>query len=71
MPPEGFTTVTISENVVEKLARIMALHDCSSYPEAIEYVTDTTLVCEDENTVPELIHLLAKRVDELDDSNLQ
>lgn len=56
--------------MVGKLARIMALHDCSSYPEAIEYATDTTLVCEDENTVPELIHLLDKRVDELDDSNL-
>lgn len=65
MPPEGYTTVTVSNELAEKLARIMAKHDRSSYAEAIEYAADTTLVQEDEITVQELIQLLAERAEEL------
>ncbi|OTF10561.1 hypothetical protein [Halorubrum sp. SD612] len=65
MPPEGYTTVTISDELAEKLARIMTRHDRSSYAEAIEYAVDTTLVQEDEITVQELIQLLAQRAEEL------
>ncbi|MFC6764829.1 hypothetical protein [Natrinema soli] len=65
MPPEGYTTVTISDELAEKLTRIMAHHDRSSYAEAIEYAVDTTLVQEDEITIQELIQLLAERAEEL------
>mgnify|MGYP002761416210 FL=1 len=66
MPPEGYTTVTISDELAEKLTRIMAQHDRSSYAEAIEDTIDTALVQEDEITVRELIQLLAERAQELD-----
>ncbi|GAA0472566.1 hypothetical protein MUK72_17470 (plasmid) [Halococcus dombrowskii] len=71
MPPDGYTTVTISDSLATKLARIMADHDRSSYAEAIKYAADTTLVREDEITVQELIQLLAERIDEVDESSLQ
>ena len=51
MPPEGYTTVTISDELAEKLTRIMVDHDRSSYAEAIEYAVATTIVEEDEITV--------------------
>ena len=70
MPPDGYTTVTISDSSATKLTRIMVRHDRSSYAEAIKYVTDTTVVQEDEITVQELIRLLAERVDEVDETNL-
>jgi len=66
MPPEGYTTVTISDELAEMLARIMISHDRSSYAEAIEYAVNTTLAQEDETTIRELIQLLAERTDELD-----
>jgi len=65
MPPEGYTTVTISDELAEKLTQIMVRHDRSSYAAAIEYAVDTTLIQEDEITVQELIQLLAKRAEEL------
>ncbi|MFQ3285611.1 MAG: hypothetical protein ACI944_002344, partial [Natronomonas sp.] len=51
MPPEGYTTITVSDSLAAKLTRIMAAHDCSSYAEAIKYAADTTLVQEDEITI--------------------
>lgn len=71
MPPDGYTTVTISDNLAEKLTQIMTHHDRSSYAEAIKYAADTTLVREDQITIPELIQLLAERVEEVDESILQ
>jgi len=71
MPPDGYTTVTISDDLATKLAQIMARHDRSSYAEAIMYAADTTLVREDEITVQELIQLLAERIDEVDESGLR
>jgi len=70
MPPDGYTTVTISDNLAKKLTQIMERHDRSSYAEAIEYAANTTLVKEDEITIRELIQLLAKRVDETDELDL-
>jgi coenzyme F420-reducing hydrogenase beta subunit len=55
MPPDGYTTVTISDEVAEKLAQIMVEHGFQSYGEAIDYAADTTLVQEDEITVQQLI----------------
>ena len=71
MPPDGYTTITVSDNLAMKLTRIMSRHDCSSYAEAVEYATDTTLLQEEEITILELIQLLAKRADEIDESDLQ
>jgi hypothetical protein len=65
MPPEGYTTVTISDELATKLTRIMADYNCSSYAEAIEYAADTTLVQEGEITIQELIQLLAERAEDL------
>jgi len=70
MPPDGYTTVTISDGVATKLTQIMASHDRSSYAEAIEYAADTTLVQEDEITVQELIQVHAERLDEVDETSL-
>jgi hypothetical protein len=71
MPPDGYSTVTISDSLATKLTRIMTRHDRSSYAEAIKYAADTTLVQEDEITIQELIQLLAERVDEVDETNLR
>lgn len=71
MPPDGYTTVTISDSLATKLTRIMARHDRSRYAEAIEYAADTTLVQEDEITIQELIQLLTERVDEVDETSLR
>ena len=65
MPPDGYTAVTISDEVAEKLAQIMVEHGCQSYGEAVDYAADTTLVQEDEITVQQLIQMLAKRADDL------
>ena len=70
MPPEGYSTVTISDGLARKLTQIMVRHELSSHAEAIKYATDATLVHEDEITVRELIQLLAERLDELDESDL-
>ena len=71
MPPDGYTTVTISDDLAMKLTRIMSQHSCSSYAEAVEYAADTTLLQEEETTILELIQLLAERADEIDESSLQ
>jgi hypothetical protein len=71
MPPEGYTTITVSDSLATKLTRIMVRHDCSSYAEAITYAVDTTLVQEGEITIRELVQLLAERVDEVDETILQ
>jgi metal-responsive CopG/Arc/MetJ family transcriptional regulator len=71
MPPEGYTTITISEDLADKLTRIMASHDCSSYPDAIQYAVDNTLTQEDDITIRELIQILAQRVDDVDEGILQ
>jgi uncharacterized Zn finger protein len=62
MPPEGYSVVTISEDVEEKLVRIMVNHDLESLGKAIEYAADETLVREDEITVQELVQMLSERV---------
>ena len=62
MPPEGYSVVMISEDVEEKLVRIMVNHDLESLGKAIEYAADEILVREDEITVRELVQMLSKCV---------
>jgi Arc/MetJ-type ribon-helix-helix transcriptional regulator len=66
MPPDGYTTVTVSDELAEKLVRIMNRHNRPSSAEAIKYAVDLTLVREDDITIKELVQLLADRVDELE-----
>ena len=66
MPPDGYTTVTISDEVAEKLAQILVERGCQSYGEAVDYAADAMLVQEDEITVQQLIQMLAERADNLD-----
>lgn len=40
MPPEGYSVVTISDDVEEKLIRLMVNHDIDGLGEAIEYAAD-------------------------------
>lgn len=70
MPPDGYTTVTISDSVATKLTRIMVSHDRSSDAEAVEYAA-ATLVLEGEITRQELVQLLAERIDEMNEIGLQ
>jgi hypothetical protein len=46
MLPEGYTTVTINEEVAAKLARVMASHDLESMSLAIDHAAQFAL---DEN----------------------
>jgi hypothetical protein len=62
MPPNGYSTVTISEETAEKLAMIMAEHDKDSLSEAIEYAVDTMLAREDSLDEVELARVLYERL---------
>jgi len=62
MPPNGYSTVTISEETAEKLAIIMAEHNKDSLSEAIEYAVDTMLAGEDNLDEVELARLLYKHL---------
>jgi hypothetical protein len=43
MPPDGYTTITISEETVAKLSRVMASHDVESMSLAIEHAVQLAL----------------------------
>ena len=43
MPPNGYTGVTISDEVAEKLVEVMVRHDLDSMAMAIEYAADVAL----------------------------
>ncbi|SNR68857.1 hypothetical protein [Halorubrum vacuolatum] len=42
MPPDGYTSVTISDETAAKLAEIMGEQDLDSIAEAIDYAADAT-----------------------------
>jgi hypothetical protein len=60
MPPDGYTTVTISEETVTKLSRVMARHDLESMSLAIEHAAQLALN-EEQITNTELTQLLYHR----------
>jgi len=43
MPPEGYTTMMISDDLEEKVVRLTMEHDRNSLADPIEYVVDETL----------------------------
>jgi len=62
MPPEGYTSVTLSDEVLSKLAQIMAQSDSESYSEAIEYAVDEYLASEGSLTSAQLAQMLCDRL---------
>jgi hypothetical protein len=61
MPPDGYTTVTISEETIAKLSRVMARHDVESMSLAIDHAAE--FVLDDEKiTNTELAQLLYHRL---------
>ena len=62
MPPNGYSTVTISDETAEKLAIIMAEHDKDSFSEAIEYAVEALLSGEDQLDEVELARVLYERL---------
>jgi uncharacterized protein (DUF1684 family) len=61
MPPEGYTTVTVNDEVAAKLARVMARHDLESMSLAIDHAAQFAL--DDKSiTNTELARLLYHRL---------
>jgi len=60
MPPDGYTTVTISEETIAKLSRVMARHDLESMSLAIDHAAQLALN-EEPITNAELARLLYHR----------
>lgn len=62
MPPEGFTTITISEETAGKLAEIVVKNDLESIADAVDYAAD---VARDPETLSdaELARLLYRRLE--------
>lgn len=40
MPPDGYTTVTISDETAAKLAELVVTHDLGSVAEAVDFAAD-------------------------------
>jgi hypothetical protein len=61
MPPDGYTTVTISEETIAKLSRVMVRHEVESMSLAIDHAAQLAL---DEETITntELARLLYHRL---------
>ena len=60
MPPEGYTNLTVSDDVLELLIEISTEYDCSSYPEAVE----TAAVVALESDPVDLARILADQLAE-------
>jgi hypothetical protein len=61
MPPDGYTTVTISDEVAANLSRVIVLHDLETMAIAIDYATRLALNKEPVTTT-ELARLLYHRL---------
>jgi hypothetical protein len=58
MPPDGYTSLTVSEEVFEQLTIVMAEYDCDSVAEAVE--TASTIALERDEA--ELAQILADQL---------
>jgi len=59
MPPDGYSTITVSEDVIEQLTIVMAEYDCDSLADAVETASTITL----ERDEAELAQILADRLE--------
>jgi|GEM_PF-919381 hypothetical protein len=58
MPPEGYNSLTVSDEVMEQLAIVIAEYDCDSLSDAVETASVITL----ERDEAELAQILADRL---------
>ena len=58
MPPEGFNTITVNDEVFELLTEVMVTYDCESVSDAVETASVVAL----ERDEGELAQLLADRL---------
>jgi hypothetical protein len=58
MPPEGYNSLTVSDEVMEQLAIVMAEYDCDSLSDAVETASVITL----ERDEAALAQILADRL---------
>ena len=58
MPPEGYTSLTVSDEVMEQLALVMAEYDCDSLNDAVETASAIALERDD----AELAQILADQL---------
>jgi flagellin-like protein len=58
MPPEGFKTITVSDDVFELLTEVMATYDCESVSDAVETASIVAL----ERDEGELAQILADQL---------
>jgi hypothetical protein len=61
MPPEGYTTITISEETASKLAEIVVENDLDSVADAVDYAAEEPRDSEVLSD-PELAGLLYRRL---------
>jgi len=61
MPPNGYTTVTISDETAEKLAQLMIQHELETMSKAVEFAVKNTLA-DDRLSDAELAELLYHRL---------
>ena len=59
MPPGGYSTITVSEDVIEQLTVVMAEYDCDSLADAVE--TASTIALERDEA--EFAQILADRLE--------
>lgn len=67
MPPDGYTTVTISEETATKLSQVMARHKLGTMAIAINYAAQLALD-EEPMTTTELARLLYHRLQTEEDA---
>jgi hypothetical protein len=61
MPPNGYTTITIPEEMSERLTQLMIQHELETMLKTVEYAVDSTLT-NDSLSDAELAQLLYQRL---------
>jgi len=59
MPPDGYSTITVSEDVIEQLTVVMAEYGCDSLADAVETASTIAL----ERNEAELAQILADQLE--------
>ena len=58
MPPDGYNSITVSDDVIEQLTRVMSEYDCESLADAVATASVIAL----ERDEAELAQILADRL---------
>lgn len=62
MPPDGYTTVTVTDETAERLAAFMEAHGLDSMDEAIDHAMEMAHLHEGDFSDAELARMLAERL---------